>query len=142
MLFLLRSTYVYQCVLHACLDRTQCRGVKQPSPCPPYAYAALARLASSGAIYLYQGQPFLCKRLLLDARQAIVYRAAVRYYTRIIDMTDVHVLGGTAAYPSAPPACNAGGSAVCEQCLVTVRFLGYYRVWQGTGQVWQGTGQV
>ena len=26
------------------------------------------------------------------------------------------------------------GPAVCESCLISVRFMGYFRVWQGTGQ--------
>ena len=109
----------------------------------------------------------MCKRLSLDARHALVYRVQVRYYTRIIDYTDVHVLGGTAAYPAAalpplpPPSSSWPGaaapstssaashdrqqpatrhplagptSAVSEPCIVTTRFVGYQRVWQGTGE--------
>ena len=64
---------------------------------------------------------------------------------RCIDFTDVHVQGGKVAFaPSAaaPSASAASGAslapgvapAACSQALVTVRWLGFRRIWRGTGQ--------
>lgn len=40
--------------------------------------------------------------------------------------------GSKFAYPL---KASSGPSASCESCLVTVRFLGFHRVWQGSGEV-------
>ena len=47
-----------------------------------------------GAVYLFQGRPYLCRRLLLGERLALVRPVDVRYYTKVKDYTDVHVTGG------------------------------------------------
>jgi hypothetical protein len=86
---------------------------------------------------------------------------------RCIDYTDVHVQGGRTAFaplvqPAAlagPPAARAGSRpgggvasadgrmqsrmppAACSQALVTTRWLGFRRIWRGTGQgeaAWPG----
>ena len=48
-----------------------------------------------------QGRTYLCKRLDLDHRLAVVRPANLKYYTRPRDFTDVFVVGGhRAAYPA------------------------------------------
>lgn len=150
-------------------------------------------------MYLFQGRTYLCKRLDLDARVALVRPADLKYYTKPIDFTDVEVVGGrnaflpqlqgpgkgtsdpaqrlasdaaetnpgttvsisatlpahrlagslTAAGPSSCCAATRGGlpssedeaaatlctSAQCGRALVTTRWLGFARVWRGSGQV-------
>ena len=51
-----------------------------------------------GAVYLFQGATHLCTRLDLNEKKAYVRRADLKYYTKPIDVTDVHVIGGTNAY--------------------------------------------
>ncbi|EFJ42855.1 hypothetical protein VOLCADRAFT_97014 [Volvox carteri f. nagariensis] len=65
-----------------------------------------------GAVYLFQGRPYLCRQLNLGERVALVRRADVKYYTKIRDFTDVHVTGGRVAYPAssaAAPLQHAAG---------------------------------
>ena len=47
-----------------------------------------------GAVYLHQGRTYLCTKLDLGRRLAIVRPADLKYYTKIRDFTDVHVTGG------------------------------------------------
>lgn len=118
----------------------------------------------------YQGRTYLCKKLDLDARVAVVRPADLKYYTKCIDYTDVHVRGGKAAYKPAPatpaaaappvgaaaaarpggerPPASAGQqqqqeqqqgqeqalTALCSPALVTTRWLGFRRIWRGTGE--------
>ncbi|KAL6746607.1 hypothetical protein V8C86DRAFT_1481591 [Haematococcus lacustris] len=80
-----------------------------------------------GAIYLFQGRPYLCKTLDLAARVAVVRPVDVKYYTKVADYTDVHVTGGSVAYgplPLPPPPLQAvpgtrggGGTALGGQGL-------------------------
>lgn len=39
--------------------------------------------------------------------------------------------GSKLAYPGG----HTGALAACESCLVTVRFPGFHRIWQGSGKV-------
>lgn len=52
-----------------------------------------------GAVYLFQGQTYLCTRLDLTKKTAFVRSADLQYYTQLRDFTDVHVVGGSVAYP-------------------------------------------
>ncbi|KAL4447650.1 hypothetical protein ABPG75_004869 [Micractinium tetrahymenae] len=96
-----------------------------------------------GAVYMYQGRTYLCKKLDLDAHVAVVRPADLKYYTKCIDYTDVHVRGGKAAYkPAAAPAggvaaaaAGPAGATMCSPALVTTRWLGFRRIWRGTGEV-------
>ena len=45
-----------------------------------------------------QGRTYLCKKLDLGSKVAMVRAADLKYYTR--DFTDVHVVGGRSAYPT------------------------------------------
>ncbi|BDA42593.1 probable ATP-dependent helicase hrq1 [Coccomyxa sp. Obi] len=93
-----------------------------------------------GAVYLYQGRTYLCKKLDLSSKVAVVRPADLKYYTKTRDFCDVHVIGGRTAYakhtahgreqPEATPS-----TARCDECQVTTRWLGFYRVWQGSGEV-------
>lgn len=47
-----------------------------------------------GAVYMFQGRPYLCRKLNLGERVALVRPADVKYYTKTRDYTDVHVTGG------------------------------------------------
>lgn len=86
-----------------------------------------------GAIYMHQGRTYLCKRLDVQAQQAIVRPVDVKYYTVVVDITDVHVCGGRLAYPLAPPAAAGEGlSVMFGEAVVSVCFQGFSRVWQGS----------
>jgi hypothetical protein len=60
-----------------------------------------------GAVYLYQGRTYLCTGLNLEARVAFVKPATVRWYTKVRDVTDIHVTGARLAYPTAHAALAA-----------------------------------
>lgn len=51
-----------------------------------------------GAIYMFQGRPFLCRKLDLVSRVAEVVPSHAKYYTNTIDALDVQVTGGQLAY--------------------------------------------
>ncbi|GLI69803.1 hypothetical protein VaNZ11_014504 [Volvox africanus] len=59
-----------------------------------------------GAVYMFQGRPYLCRQLNLSERVAIVRPADVKYYTKVKDYTDVYVTGGHVAYPAPTPALH------------------------------------
>lgn len=84
-----------------------------------------------GAVYMSQGRTYLCKKLDLHAKVAIVRPADLKYYTKTIDYTQVTVVGGNAAYLTN----DSTTKAACGKALVTTRWLGFVRVWRGTGQV-------
>ena len=48
-----------------------------------------------------QGRTYLCKKLDLDSKVAVVRPADLKYYTKVRDFCDVHVTGGRAYYPAA-----------------------------------------
>ena len=50
---------------------------------------------------LRQGRTYLCKKLDLDSRVAVVRPADLKYYTKVRDYCDVHVTGGRAYYQAA-----------------------------------------
>ena len=52
-----------------------------------------------GAVYLHQGRTYLCSKLDLQSLTAHVRPVRVKYFTSLIDMTDIHVMGGHVAYP-------------------------------------------
>ncbi len=54
----------------------------------------LLRIAAGGA----QGRSYLCRRLDLVSRVAVVRPADLKYYTKTRDFCDVHVTGGRAAF--------------------------------------------
>ena len=47
-----------------------------------------------------QGRTYLCKKLDLTTKTAIVRPVDVKYYTSIREHVDINVVGGRAAYPS------------------------------------------
>lgn len=53
----------------------------------------LSQINSAPYVHRPQGRPFLCRRLDLGSRTALVRQADVKYYTRMRDYTDVHVTG-------------------------------------------------
>ncbi|GIL51561.1 hypothetical protein Vafri_7530, partial [Volvox africanus] len=59
-----------------------------------------------GAVYMFQGRPYLCRQLNLSERVAIVRPADVKYYTKVKDYTDIYVTGGHVAYPAPTPALH------------------------------------
>jgi hypothetical protein len=50
-------------------------------------------------IFTCQGRTYLCKRLDLGERLAVVRPADLKYYTKTRDFCDVHVIGGRALLP-------------------------------------------
>lgn len=70
-----------------------------------------------GAVYMWGGRPHICSKLDLSARVALVRPADVKYYTRVRDVTDVHVTGGGVAYaPSSAHVSAAQGATVGGGC--------------------------
>jgi len=95
-----------------------------------------------GAILLKQGKTFICKSIDLEAKVAIVRPTDVKYYTTTIDYTDVHITGAHNAFLPHAMETNAplshssvGSSAIVGDAVVTTRWMGYVRIWRGSGQV-------
>jgi ATP-dependent helicase YprA (DUF1998 family) len=99
-----------------------------------------------GAVYMHQGRTYLCSGLNLETLEATVRPADVKYYTSTVDATDIAVEGGRVAFlphlEAAPAAAGEAGeaagegertSARCGRALVTTRFMGYTRIWRGSG---------
>ena len=55
------------------------------------------RVASSMASGV-QGRTYLCKKLDLSSKVAVVRPADLKYYTKTRDFTDIYVIGGKTAY--------------------------------------------
>ncbi len=112
-----------------------------------------------GAIYYHQGKSYLCKTLDLGKRLAIVRPADVkwafyplrfcmlpwphssdidrqrwsRYYTKVADFTDVHVVGGGVAYPATTNLEDCPfTTATVGNATVTTRYFAFHRVWKVT----------
>ena len=86
-----------------------------------------------GAVYMFQGRPFLCRKVDISARRAEVAPADVRYYTTTIDYCDIHVVGGRVAYTQPLLRQCPATSAICNEAAVTLRFVGFVRIWRGSG---------
>ena len=59
-----------------------------------------------------QGRTYLCKRLDLGERLAVVRPADLKYYTKTRDFCDVHVIGGRALLPHNVRIARAAASVV------------------------------
>lgn len=46
-----------------------------------------------GAIYMFQGRPYMCSHLDLVSKVALVHPTSVKYFTKIRDYTDIYVTG-------------------------------------------------
>ena len=102
-----------------------------------------------GSTYFYQGRTYLCRKLDLDAKLAFVRPVDVKYYTKSVDFTAVQVMGGgEGAFPNGgvngssthnhnhiQPSRLVPSSACVSAATVTTRWLGFVRIWRGTGQV-------
>ncbi|KAJ4838114.1 hypothetical protein Tsubulata_003438 [Turnera subulata] len=89
-----------------------------------------------GAVYLHQGKTYMVKELDLSEKIAWCYEASVKYYTKTRDYTDIHVLGGEAAYParsSKNPSSRT--TARANSCKVTTTWFGFYCIERGSGKV-------
>ena len=86
-----------------------------------------------GAVYLFHGRPYLCKRLDLTTRVAHVVAADVRYYTKPVHNRDVHVTGSRLAYAAAERPQFGRTSARVGPAVVTERFMAFVRIWRGSG---------
>ncbi|KAK9926166.1 hypothetical protein M0R45_023411 [Rubus argutus] len=74
-----------------------------------------------GAVYLNQGKTYLVTSLDLSRKIAWCKESDLKYYTKIIDSTDIHVVGGNVAYP-APAKLSSQFSrttARADPCRVT-----------------------
>ncbi|GMH38722.1 hypothetical protein BSKO_06606 [Bryopsis sp. KO-2023] len=86
-----------------------------------------------GAVYMFQGRTHLCTKMDLEKKIAFVRAADLKYYTTTRDFTDVHVIGGSVAYPMKNQAMEYPlTSSICANAQVTTRWLGFYRVWRGS----------
>ena len=61
-----------------------------------------------------QGRTYLCKKLDLGSKVAMVRSADLKYYTKTRDFTDVHVVGGHTAYPVRVGTFTSGLSLSCS----------------------------
>jgi hypothetical protein len=61
-----------------------------------------------------QGRTYLCKRLDLGERLAVVRPADLKYYTKTRDFCDVHVIGGRALLPHNVRRSTACGAVRCR----------------------------
>jgi hypothetical protein len=71
-----------------------------------------------GAVYMFQGRPFLCRRVDTATRVAEVAPADVRYYTTTVDFQDIHVIGGNVAYTQPLLQQYPATSACCNEAVV------------------------
>ena len=69
---------------------------------------------SIAGLWVSQGRTYLCKKLDLAARVAVVRPADLKYYTKTRDFTDVHVLGLRAAYEHNVRRSCPGNSRLCR----------------------------
>jgi ATP-dependent helicase YprA (DUF1998 family) len=104
-----------------------------------------------GSTYFYQGRTYLCRKLDLDAKIALVRPVDVKYYTKSVDYTAVQVFGGGEnAFPASTQKIKPSSasidvavnnssllpsSACVSAASVTTRWLGFVRIWRGTGEV-------
>ena len=102
-----------------------------------------------GGTYFFQGRTYLCVKLDLDSKVALVRPASnIKYYTRPVDFTAVQVIGGAEhSFITYPPTQNGGSTeqqqhqcstqhpVVCSRATVTTRWLHFVRIWRGTGEV-------
>ncbi|CAN0876969.1 ATP-dependent helicase HRQ1 [Linum grandiflorum] len=88
-----------------------------------------------GAIYLHQGKSYLVKELDISEKVAWCQLAHVDYYTKTRDYTDVHVMGGDAAYPVRAHNQSKRTTAQARSCKVTTTWFGFRRVARGSNKV-------
>eukprot|EP00889_Picochlorum_renovo_P006033 jgi/Picre1/33063/NNA_008389.t1 len=84
-----------------------------------------------GAIYMFQSGTFIVKSVDHKARIAIVHPTDVKYYTTTIDYTDVHLIGDKKCYTP----CARQNSASVGYATVTTHWMGFARIWRGSGKV-------
>jgi len=84
-----------------------------------------------GAIYMFQSSTFIVKSVDHKARVAIVHPTDVKYYTATIDYTDVHLTGDKKCYTS----CTGQNSATVGYATITTHWMGFARIWRGSGKV-------
>ena len=87
-----------------------------------------------GAIYQHQGRTYIVKSIDYRSKVAIVRQTDVKYFTTTIDYTDVHLLGDKLMCTTDDHA-SATSRATCNDCTVTTRWMGYARIWRGSGKV-------
>lgn len=100
---------------------------------PAHTHTYTRMQVYDGAVYLFHGRPYLCKRLDLTARVAHVVSADVRYYTKPVHNRDVHVTGSRLAYAAAAAPQFGRTTARVGPAVVTERFMAFMRIWRGSG---------
>ena len=63
-----------------------------------HAHQLSGFLRIHGPSFTAQGRTYLCKKLDLSSKVAVVRPADLKYYTKTRDFCDVHVIGGRTAY--------------------------------------------
>ncbi|XP_050223034.1 uncharacterized protein LOC126673096 isoform X2 [Mercurialis annua] len=89
-----------------------------------------------GAVYMHQGNTYLVENLSIAEKTALCRRADLKYYTKVRDYTDIHVLGGGVAYPvriikKQPLKTTAQASS----CKVTTTWFGFYCIERRTKKI-------
>ncbi|KAL6541223.1 hypothetical protein OROHE_010931 [Orobanche hederae] len=89
-----------------------------------------------GAVYLNQGKTYLVNHLDLSSKIAWCQQADVKYYTKLRDFTDIHVIGSNIAYPARIINDQyARTTAQTNMCKVTTTFIGFRRIWRRSNQI-------
>ncbi|XP_072971707.1 uncharacterized protein [Typha angustifolia] len=90
-----------------------------------------------GAVYIHQGVTYLVDDLDLSSKIAFCQKADLKYYTKTRDYTDIHVVGGDLAYPSAKESeCDhIRTTAEVNSCKVTTKWFGFYRIWRASNKI-------
>lgn len=85
-----------------------------------------------GAVYMHHGRPFLCIKLDLSGRVALVSPSAVRYYTSPVNHRYVHVVGGHLAYNAGSSQAFEATTARVGQALISLRYSAFMRTARGS----------
>ncbi|WRX19616.1 Helicase [Theobroma cacao] len=97
-----------------------------------------------GAVYMHQGRTYLVKDLDLSRKIAYCEKAALDYYTKTRDYTDIHIIGASPAirpaFPQAYPARISKDqlprtTAQANTCSVTTTWFGFRRIRKGSNQI-------
>ncbi|XVF54478.1 hypothetical protein PTKIN_Ptkin05aG0183500 [Pterospermum kingtungense] len=89
-----------------------------------------------GAVYMHQGRTYLVKDLDLSRKIAYCEKAALDYYTKTRDYTDIHIIGGKIAYPARISKDQLPRTtAQANTCSVTTTWFGFRRIRKGSNQI-------
>ncbi|KAF6145662.1 hypothetical protein GIB67_027186 [Kingdonia uniflora] len=105
-------------------------------PIECYHIDAQNKQVYEGAVYMHQGKTYLVNALDLSGKVALCQEADLKYYTKTLDYTDIHVIGGDIAYPAnVGETQHSRTTAQAHTCTVTTTWFGFFRIWQGSNEI-------